>query len=103
MMTVPVQRPLRACLLIARMTFLPAALRPVAAADDDRFQPDAAREHLTWPREFEDHGTRVTLDQPQVEKWEGTDFESRAAVAVTPPGAAAPAYGVAWFRARADV
>ena len=41
--------------------------------------------------------------QPQIEKWDGTDFASRAAVAITPPGAKAPVYGVVWFKARADV
>src|SRR5712675_2807952 len=58
---------------------------------------------LAWPREFEDNGTKVDIYQPQIEKWSGTDFETRSAVAVTPAGSNAPVYGVFWMKARADV
>src|SRR5690348_7353439 len=59
---------------------------------------------LSWPREFEDNGTKVDIYQPQIEKWSGTDFETRSAVAITPPGGSnAPVYGVYWMKARADV
>src|SRR6266446_1546929 len=58
---------------------------------------------LSWPRQFEDNGVQVSIFQPQIEKWEGTDFETRAAVAVTPAGSNAPIYGVIWMKARADV
>src|SRR5438270_10400099 len=58
---------------------------------------------LSWPRQFEDNGIQVSIFQPQIEKWEGTDFETRSAVAVTPPGSNAPIYGVFWMKARADV
>jgi len=60
-------------------------------------------EELSWPRQFEDAGITVSIFQPQIEKWEGTDFETRSAVAVTPPGSNAPIYGVFWMKARADV
>jgi len=58
---------------------------------------------LSWPRQFEDNGIKVSIFQPQIEKWEGTDFETRSAVAVTPAGSNAPVYGVFWMKARADV
>src|SRR5579862_6648959 len=59
---------------------------------------------LTWPREFEENGTKVDIYQPQIEKWIGTDFETRSAVAITPPGGSnAPVYGVYWMKARAAV
>lgn len=58
---------------------------------------------LTWPREFEDNGTKVDLYQPQIEKWEGMDFETRAAVAITAAGSNAPVYGVFWMKAQANV
>src|SRR6185369_8940866 len=35
-----------------------------------------AGNELTWPREFEDNGTKVDIYQPQIEKWSGTDFET---------------------------
>jgi len=58
---------------------------------------------LSWPRQFEDNGIKVSIFQPQIEKWEGTDFETRSAVAVTPAGSNAPVSGVFWMKARADV
>ena len=62
-----------------------------------------AGDELTWPREFEDNGTKVDIYQPQIEKWDGTDFETRSAVAIIPVGSKEPVYGVFWMKARADV
>src|SRR6266446_3619182 len=62
-----------------------------------------AGDELTWPREFEDNGAKVDIYQPQIEKWEGTDFETRSAAAITPAGSNAPVYGVFWMKARAAV
>src|SRR5260370_13258578 len=59
-------------------------------------------EELSWPRQFEDNGIKVSIFQPQIEKWEGSDFETRSAVAVT-QGSNAPIYGVFWMKARPDV
>src|SRR5258708_3490825 len=40
-------------------------------------QPIAASgEELSWPRQFEDGGTKVSMFKPQIEKWEGSDFET---------------------------
>jgi len=58
---------------------------------------------LSWPRQSEDNGIKVSIFKPQIEKWEGSDFETRAAVAFTPAGSNAPIYGVLWMKARADV
>src|SRR5712671_4365188 len=83
-----------------------AALRAQSATPSAPSGQEAtsAGDELTWPREFEDNGTKVDIYQPQIEKWEGTDFETRSAVAVTPPGGSnAPIYGVFWMKARADV
>src|SRR5713101_4017955 len=90
--------------LVAAMT-CSASLRaqspaPVAAANQE---VTPAGDELTWPREFEDNGTKVDIYQPQIEKWDGTDFETRSAVAVTEAGSNAPVYGVFWMKARADV
>src|SRR6266404_8264657 len=62
-----------------------------------------AGEELSWPRQFEDNGIKVSIFKPSIEKWEGRDFETRSAVAVTPAGSNAPIYGVFWMKARADV
>ncbi len=63
----------------------------------------AEGDELTWPRVFDDNGTTVSIYQPQIETWEGTDFETRSAVAITPAGANAAEYGVFWMKARADI
>jgi len=86
------------------MTFstgLYAQFAAPAAANDQAVTP--AGDELTWPREFEDNGTKVDIYQPQIEKWDGTDFETRSAVAVTPVNSKEPVYGVFWMKARADV
>ncbi len=82
-----------------------AALRaePAAPSAPSGQEVTPAGDELTWPREFEDNGTKVDIYQPQIEKWEGADFEIRSAVAITPVGSKTPMYGVFWMKARADV
>src|SRR5712691_10576249 len=72
-----------------------------SATSSQALSPDG--EELSWPRQFEDNGIKVSIFKPSIEKWEGTDFETRSAVAVTPAGSNAPIYGVFWMKARADV
>src|SRR5712691_9851144 len=57
-----------------------------------------AGDELAWPREFQDNGTKVDIYEPQIEKWEGVDFETRSAVAITAAGSNAPVYGVFWMK-----
>jgi hypothetical protein len=82
-----------------------AALRAQTPAPSAASGPEVtpAGDELTWPREFKDNYTTVDIFQPQIEKWEGTDFETRSAVAITPAGSNAPTYGVFWMKARASV
>jgi len=77
--------------------------QPTTATAPSAAPISASGEELSWPRQFEDAGTKVSIFKPQIEKWDGTDFETRAAVGVTPPGSNAPTYGVFWMKARADV
>src|SRR5437773_1054121 len=94
-----------------RLIALAAAMTCSAALRAQPGSPSAASgqevtpagDDLTWPREFQDNGTKVDIYQPQIEKWEGADFETRSAVAITPAGSNAPVYGVFWLKARADV
>ena len=62
-----------------------------------------AGEELTWPREFQDNGIKVDIYEPQIERWEGMDFETRSAVAITAAGSNAPVYGVFWMKAQANI
>src|SRR2546426_5398020 len=95
-----------------RLIALAAAMTCSAALRAQPASPSAASgqevtpagDELTWPREFQDNGTKLDIYQPQIEKWEGAAFETRSAVAITPPGSSnAPVYGVFWMKARADV
>src|SRR5439155_16611128 len=91
---------------IAAAVACSAGLRaqPAAPSAASGQEVTPAGDELTWPREFEDSGTKVDIYQPQIEEWEGADFETRSAVAITPPGSSnAPVYGVFWMKARADV
>src|SRR5260221_771992 len=75
---------------------------PVPLASGQEATP--AGDELTWPREFEDNGTKVDIYQPQIEKWSGTDFETRSEVAITPAGGSkASRYCEYWMKAQADV
>src|SRR6266849_9093818 len=81
----------------------PSRSQTPAASSAENQEVTPAGDELTWPREFEDNGAKVDIYQPQIEKWEGTDFETRSAVAITPVGSKTPMYGVFWMKARADV
>jgi len=62
-----------------------------------------AADELTWPREFQDSGTNVDIYQPQIEKWAGTDFGTRSAVAITSADSNAPAHGAYWSPAPSQI
>src|SRR5678815_2523941 len=96
--------PLLILALVAVVTS-PTELRaqPTAALSAEGQEVTPAGDELTWPREFEDNGTKVDIYQPQIEKWDGTDLETRSAVAITAGTSNAPVYGVFWMKARADV
>jgi len=82
---------------------IPLSVQPAMPAAVSSQAATPAGKELAWPREFEDNGTKVDIYQPQIEKWEGADFETRAAVAITPVGSKTPLYGVFWMKARAEV
>lgn len=46
-----------------------------------------------WPRAFSSNGTAFAVYQPQVLSWSGNQLTARAAVSVTPQGAAGPKFG----------
>src|SRR6267378_1582815 len=77
--------------LVASSAYLAALpTRSQAQTATNGPQATAAGKELAWPREFQDNGVNVAIYQPQIEKWEGTDFETRAAVAITETGSNAP-------------
>jgi hypothetical protein len=58
---------------------------------------------IGWPRQIQQGGNTITIYQPQVERWDGNQLQSRAAVAVETPASAQPTYGVIWLSARTEV
>jgi hypothetical protein len=92
--------PLRVGLLIL-LGAVAAALAPVAAraASDS----PTARTDPGWPQTFTKGDAKVTVHQPQVEKWEKNRLTARAAVAVETKAAPEPDYGVIWITARTEV
>jgi len=57
----------------------------------------------TWPRQFFADGQQFTVYQPQVESWQGTHLEERAAVSFESKSSPEPVFGVMWLTARTDV
>ena len=63
-----------------------------------------AAAELTWLREFENNGAKVDIYQPQIEKWAGTDVETKSAVAITSVDSNAPGHGGAhWSPAPSQI
>src|SRR5262249_24666841 len=77
----------------------PQAFAPEAAAVPEAPPPDPD----PWPRALQTPDASVLVHQPQVESWQGNRLGFRAAVAATPNGASAKAFGVIWGNARTEV
>src|SRR6267142_895438 len=56
-----------------------------------------------WPKLREMGGVKYILYQPQLDKWDGHNFEAHAAVSVLPAGAKDPAFGAIEITANTDV
>src|SRR5438445_10229391 len=59
------------------LTTSPQPLSPSGDGTSQPVSPGGERSgaELSWPREFEDSGIKVSIFKPQIEKWEGTAFE----------------------------
>jgi len=88
-----------AALMSSKALSAESPANPTASRQEGR----SAGDELTWPREFQEDGAKVDIYEPQIEKWEGVDFETRSAVAITAAGSNAPVYGVFWTKAQANV
>src|SRR6185503_15644295 len=60
----------------------------------------AAKEN--WPREMDTDFGKLTIYQPQPEKFANNLLEGRAAVSVVPKGKKEPVFGVIWFAGKVD-
>src|SRR6266436_6444335 len=95
-----VTNPLLILTLLAVLT-CPVAVRAQSAGIRQEVTHAAAE--LTWLREFENSGAKVDIYQPQIEKWAGTDFESKSAVAITSVDSNAPGHGALWSPAPSQI
>jgi hypothetical protein len=68
------------------------------AADSSAFESPRA-----WPQSLTDGGTRFTIYQPLIEKWDGTRILARAAVAVENAASPQPTFGAVWIVARTEI
>jgi len=81
---------------------LTLAVPPGLLAQSMNAEPQAGKE-LTWPRVHQENGLTISIYQPQIERWEDDQIETRTAVAVQNAGVPSPVYGVVWMSAKADV
>src|SRR5271157_1799389 len=56
-----------------------------------------------WPREIQTVDERLTIYQPQLNRWQNDRLSGRAAVAVETEINPQMTYGVVWFEARTEV
>src|SRR4051812_8271386 len=56
-----------------------------------------------WPRVVISNGSRMIVNQPQLDSWEGLTLKGRIAVEITPKGAQAAVPGAVWFEATTSV
>ncbi|HKF67018.1 MAG TPA: hypothetical protein VKB36_10825, partial [Vicinamibacterales bacterium] len=99
-------RTVRRRLLALGLAALVAAvgLAALAHAQTDQAPPPAAQVTPDpWPKVFTISGAKYTLYQPQVDKWDGYNFEGHAAVAVLPAGSKDPVFGAIEITAVTDV
>ena len=93
---------LAAVLLLGPFAALSAQQPAPAAADSQQWDEDPG-----WPRVLEQGDLTLTVYLPQVEKFEGDEFEARAAVQVETrvEGEEKPrtTYGVIWIQARTQI
>lgn len=79
-------------------------LLPAARAQSPPAPPPAAQVTPDpWPKLREIGGIKYTLYQPQLDKWDGYNFEAHAAVSVLPAGAKDPVFGAIEITALTDV
>jgi len=94
----------RALSLGPALLFASIGLLPAAIAQTQQEPPPAAQVTPDpWPKLREIGGVKYTLYQPQLDKWNGYDFEAHAAVAVLPVGAKDPVFGAIEITANTEV
>jgi hypothetical protein len=65
--------------------------------------PEAGATVGAWPRSIQAGDTVIEVYQPQIDSWQGSRLEARAALSVKSGGSPALSYGVIWITARTEV
>src|SRR5258706_12819438 len=92
----PERLPIR-YLLVHLWLVLGFAVSGCAASGAPLDPPPPSEGVPNWPVALEATEGRVEVYQPQPEAMKGDTLTARPAVSLTPPGAAAPVFGAAWF------
>src|SRR5262245_12005733 len=98
-----VRSPRRVILVLLLFTASIGTAAVTNAQTDQSRRPAAPVTPDPWPNLREIGGVKYTLYQPQLDKWDGYNFEAHAAVAVLPAGAKEPLFGAIEFTAITDV
>jgi len=92
-------RILAAVVVVLALVGLPlrGGAQPAAAA-----APDVDHDG-GYPREIQTSAGLVTVYQPQLDAWDGTNLKARAALSIREPGSESPLFGAGWFEVRTAV
>jgi hypothetical protein len=63
----------------------------------------AVTSQFRWPRTYKDGTTTLLVYQPEIEKWDGFNFQARFAVSIQDASQPAPTFGVMWVTANSNV
>ena len=89
--------------LILLLIFICAAAAAAPASFAQAANQGTALTDKGWPRKFTSGANSFSVYQPQIEQWQGNQFEARAAVAVSDGQSKQTTYGVLWFTARTEI
>src|SRR5262245_37689155 len=96
-------RRFRRMIAVLRSLVGSAGLPGAPGAQTEPAPPAAQVTPDPWPKLREVAGVKYTLYQPQVDKWDGYNFQSHAAVGVLAPGSKDQIFGAVEMTAVTDV
>jgi hypothetical protein len=74
-----------------------------ADASTQQTPSPALTSQFKWPRTYKDGTTTLLVYQPEIEKWDGFNFQARFAVSIQDANQPAPTFGVIWVTANSNV
>src|ERR1041385_8634994 len=98
----------RAAVAVPSLAIMMSVLVPASAATAQVAPPALARvPNATdegWPRQYASAEGTILFYQPQIDVWDGAQFQAHSAVAIDRASASqVPLYGVIWISCRTEV